>query len=104
MKASIIATLALVLTACALPQTTVRTGAAKPGLTVQGAPYDAILYVDGLSMGPAKQFDGNPSVLAVLEGVHTLEIRQGSAVIFHDKALFSNGETHPIKLLAGAAP
>ena len=102
MKTPIVAALALVLSACALPQTTVRTGAPKPGLTVQGAPYDAILYVDGLSMGLAKQFDGKPTVLAVLEGVHTLEIRQGSAVIFHDKALFSNGVTHPIDLLSGA--
>ena len=102
MKASIVAGLAFALCACALPQTTVRTGAPQPGVTVQGAPSDAVLFVDGLSMGPAKQFDGNPKVLAVLEGVHTLEIHQGSTVIFHDKALFSNGETHPIKLLPGA--
>jgi hypothetical protein len=101
LKASIVA-LVFALSACALPQTTVRTGAAQPGVTVQGAPSDAVLFVDGLSMGPAKQFDGNPNVLAVLEGVHTLEIHQGSTVIFHDKALFSNGETHPIKLLPGA--
>jgi hypothetical protein len=43
-------------------------------------------------------------VLAVIEGVHTLEIHQGSTVIFRDKALFSGGETHPIKLLPVAAP
>jgi hypothetical protein len=54
-------------------------------------------------MGAAGQFDGKPRVLAVLEGVHTLEIQQGSAVIFHDKALFSSGETHPIKLVPRAA-
>jgi hypothetical protein len=103
LKASIAVLLALALSACALPQTTVRTGALQPGLIVQGAPSGAVLYVDGLSMGYAQQFDGNPKVLAVLEGVHTLEIHQGTTVIFHDKALFSNGETHPIKLLPGAA-
>jgi hypothetical protein len=102
-KVIISAALALALGACALPQTTVRTGAAQPGLIVEGAPADAILYVDGLSMGAAGQFDGKPRVLAVLEGVHTLEIQQGSAVIFHDKALFSSGETHPIKLIPRAA-
>lgn len=103
MKASIVAAFALALSACALPQTTVRTGSSQPGLIVQGAPSDAVLYVDGLSMGLARQFDGKPRVLAVLEGVHTLDIQQGSAVIFHDKAFFSSGETHPIKLLPGAA-
>jgi hypothetical protein len=55
-------------------------------------------------MGLAHQFDGKPKVLAVIEGVHTLEIHQGSKVIFRDKALFSGGETHPIKLLPVAAP
>jgi hypothetical protein len=54
-------------------------------------------------MGAARQFDGKPHVLAVLEGVHTLEIHQGSVVIFHDKALLIGGETHPIKLLPVAA-
>ena len=103
MKAPTVAALALALSACALPQTTVRTGSSQPSVIVQGAPSDAVLYVDGLSMGLAHQFDGKPKVLAVIEGVHTLEIHQGSAVIFHDKALFSSGETHPIKLLPVAA-
>ncbi len=56
MKVIISAALALALGACALPQTTVRTGASQPGLIVD-----------------------------------------------HDKALFSGGETHPIKLLPVAA-
>lgn len=102
MKISILAAALLFLSACSLPQTTVRTGAAQPSLIVEGAPAGAILIVDGVSMGPAMQFDGKPKVLAVVEGVHTLEIRQGSTVIFRDKALFSGGETHPIKLLPGA--
>ena len=104
MKTLIAVALVLTLSACALPQTTVRTGATQPGLIVQGASSGAVLYVDGLSMGPAEQYDGKPKVLAVLAGVHTLEIHQGSTVIFHDKALFTNGETHPIRLLPSAAP
>jgi hypothetical protein len=89
------------LSACALPQTTVRTGSQQPTLVVKGAPSGTVLYVDGLAMGPAAQFDGNPNVLAVLEGAHLLEIRQGNAVIYHDKIFLSNGETHPITLLPG---
>lgn len=89
------------LSACALPQTTVRTGSVQPSLVVKGAPAGTILYVDGLAMGPAAQFDGNPNVLAVLEGAHQLEIRQGNAVIYHDKAFLRSGETHPITLLPG---
>jgi hypothetical protein len=98
-----IAALVTVLTACALPQTTVRTGSAQPSLVVKGAPSGTVLYVDGLPMGPAPQFDGNPDVLAVLEGVHLVEIRQGTAVIYHDRVFLSSGETHPITVLPGAS-
>jgi hypothetical protein len=91
------------LSACALPQTTVRTGSEQPSLVVKGAPSGTVLYVDGLAMGPAEQFNGDPNVLAVLEGVHQVEIRQGSAVIYHDKVFLSSGETHPITLLPGAS-
>ena len=92
------------LSACTLPQTTVRTGSEQPSLLVKNAPSGTVLYVDGLAMGPAPQFDGNPTVLAVLEGPHQVEIRQGTTVIYHDKIFVSNGETHPIVLLPSAHP
>ena len=40
------------LSACALPQTTVRTGSEQPSLVVKGAPTGTVLYVDGLAMAP----------------------------------------------------
>lgn len=98
-----VAGLVAILSACALPQTTVRTGSAQPSLLVKNAPSDSVIYVDGLAMGPAPRFDGNPTVLAVLEGAHQVEIRQGTAVIYHDKIFVSNGETHPIVLLQSAS-
>ena len=102
LKALSIVLLLTVLSACALPQTTVRTGSQQPSLVVKGAWSGTVLYVDGLPMGPAAQFDGDPNVLAVLEGAHQVEIREGNAVVFHDKVFVSNGETHPITLVRGA--
>ena len=102
MKPLMPAVLCLVLSACALPQTTVRTGSAQPGLIVRGAPSGTYLYVDGLNMGPAPQFDGDPKVLAVLEGSHQVEIRLGSALVYKDKVFVSSGETHTISVLPGA--
>jgi hypothetical protein len=103
LRAASTVALLTVLSACALPQTTVRTGSEQPSLVVKGAPSGATLYVDGLAMGSADQFNGDPSVLAVLEGAHLVEVRQGNAVIYHDKVFLSNGETHPITILPGAA-
>ena len=93
----------IMLSACALPQTTVTSGSTQPGLVVTGAPSDAVLYVDGLTMGRASQFDGHPRVLAVLQGPHQVEVREGSAVLYHDKIFLSNGETRSVKLLPVAA-
>src|SRR5262249_54790013 len=104
LRALSIAVLFIALSACALPQTTVRTGSAQPSLLVKGAPSGTVLYVDGLAMGPAAQFDGDPNVLAVLEGVHLVEVRQGNSVIYHDRVFLSSGETHPITVLPGVSP
>lgn len=104
MKLIVAATLLLALSGCALPQTTVRTGSTQPSLTVKGAPAGAVLFVDGLAMGAAQQFDGNPKVLAVLEGAHQIEIRQGTSVVYSEKLYVAPGETHTVTVLPGAAP
>ncbi len=99
-RTAIILALAL-LAACTLPQTTVRTGSTQPSLVLKGAPEGSTVYVDGLSMGDAKQFDGNPKVLAVLEGTHKLEIRQGSNSVYSEKVFVASGETHVVTVVGG---
>ena len=86
----------LVLSACALPESRVSSGASSPTLIVIGAPAGSTLYVDGLMMGEAGKYDGHPGVLAVREGVHQIEVRSGNAVVFREKALVSGGETHKV--------
>jgi hypothetical protein len=90
------------LSGCSLPQTTVRSGSSQPGLIVKGAPNGSTLFVDGLAIGPASEFDGNPKVLTVLEGVHKVEVRSGTTVIYSEKTLASNGETHTVTIVGGA--
>lgn len=104
MKALLASALMVTLSACALPQTTVRTGSAQPSLVVTGAPSGAVLYVDGLPMGSAPQYDGRPRTLAVLEGPHQVEVRDGSRALYKGKVFVSSGETHTIAILPGAAP
>lgn len=94
---------AALLGGCTLPQTTVHTGSAQPGLIVKGAPAGAVLYVDGLQAGAASQYDGNPRVLAVLEGTHKVEVRVGATSVFSDKIFVGNGETHTVTVVSGAS-
>ena len=99
----IVCTAIALLAGCALPQTKVSSGSAQPGLIVKGAPAGSLLYVDGLVIGPATQFDGKPKVLTVLEGVHQVDIRQGSATVYSEKAFVSSGETHTVTVVGGPA-
>ena len=94
---------ATLLSACSLPQTTVRSGSAQPGLIVSGAPDGSTLFVDGLQIGPATQYDGDPNVLTVLEGTHTVEIRKDGGVVFSGKTFVGAGETHTVQVVGGAA-
>ena len=103
MKVIVVAALLLALSGCVLPQTTVRTGSTQPSLTVKGAPAGAVLFVDGLAMGAAQQFDGNPKVLAVLEGAHQVEVHQGTSVVYSEKVYVTAGEIHVVTVLPGAA-
>ena len=87
-----------------MPQTTVRTGMSPPTLMVTGAPSGALLFVDGLDMGSAAQYDGNPKVLAVLEGTHQVEVRFGSNVVHREKAFVSSGQSHTVAVGGAATP
>ena len=101
MKPILITALSLLLAACALPETAVKTGSPRPQLAIKGAPSDAVLIVDGLPMGTAPQYDGNPKLLIVEEGVHQVEVRRGGKTIHAEKAFISNGETKTITVNAG---
>ena len=96
----IVATLA----ACSMPQTNVRTGMSPPTLIVAGAPSGSVLVVDGLDMGSAAQYDGNPKVLAVLEGTHQVEVRLGSNIVYREKAYVSSGQSHTVAVAGAVSP
>ena len=103
MKPLVIMIVIAALTGC-MPQTTVRTGMSPPTLMVTGAPSGSVLVVDGLDMGSAAQYDGNPKVLAVLEGTHQVEVRLGSNVVHREKAFVSSGQSHTVAVSGAASP
>lgn len=90
----------LMLNACALPDTQVKTGAVRPSLLIQGAPPNAVLYVDGLAIGSADQYDGT-KILAIEEGMHQVQIKQGELVLHAEKIVVSSGETRTVTMNRG---
>jgi PBP1b-binding outer membrane lipoprotein LpoB len=77
--------LAMALGSCAMPNTTVRTVDDRPSLAIKGAPPTAILLVDGIPMGVANQYDGEPRTLTVEPGSHTVGIAIGNQIIFEQR-------------------
>lgn len=67
---------------CAMPATTVKTVDTRPSISITGAPQDAALFVDGLDMGIAGQYDGHPKILLIEPGTHRIEIRKDGALIY----------------------
>lgn len=89
--------LVFILTGCSLPSTTVRSVDSRPGIAVTGAPDEAELLVDGLTVGKASAFDGSPKVLTVEPGTHRITVRQGDTVLY-DQQVFVDSETKTIRL------
>jgi hypothetical protein len=62
---------------------------------------DMVLVMDGITIGPANRFDGNPGVLIVEEGVHQIEIVREGKTVHSEKTFVSSSETRVITINSG---
>jgi len=87
MKKSILALLVgtFALGGCSMPSTVVRTVDDRPTLAFKGAPKEATLFVDGINMGSASQYDGDPKVLTVETGTHNVLVKIGQEDVFEKR-------------------
>jgi hypothetical protein len=91
--------LAAAVSGCAypMPATTV-VKEDRPGIGFEDASSTALLYVDGLDMGHAAQFDGKSQVLSIEPGTHLLQVKDQGAMLFSKKIFVSTGETRIFKI------
>lgn len=71
-----------------LPITKVETGDSRPVLAIEGAPQNSGLYIDGLKVGNANDYDGNPHVLLIEPGTHKVSIRTLGGKSIYDQRIF----------------
>jgi len=83
--------------ACAGPATVVRTVDTRPAIAVVGAPPGAILFLDGVAVGDAGAYDGNPGVLRVEAGTHQVELRVDGRATFTER-VFVESELKTVKV------
>ena len=84
--------------ACAMPSTVVQTPDTRPGLAIEGAPPGAILFLDGVQVGEANRYDGQPNVLRVEPGTHTVAIKGGDGAELLEQKIFVESELKTIKV------
>ena len=83
--------LALMISACAYPSSSVTQGGKVTALYFDHAPVGAQVFVDGADAGLAEQFNGLEATLAVTPGRHIVELRMDGAEIFRTDLFLGDG-------------
>lgn len=98
MRQQLFVLLVVLLSACAMPSTTVRTTDTRPSLAFEGAPAGATVYVDGILIGEAEKFDGQPGVLTVEPGTHHISVKGLDGTVLFERKIFIESEIKTIKV------
>ncbi len=86
------------LAACAMPNTTVRTTDTRPSLAFDGAPDGSVLYVDGQKIGDPNQYDGQPNILVVEPGTHTVVVKGADGAPLFERKVYVESELKTLKV------
>ena len=85
MRKPLAISLMILLAACSMPSTVVKTPDTRPSLAFEGAPEGAVLFLDGVRTGLANQYDGQPNVLRVEPGTHLVTIRGADGAVLLER-------------------
>lgn len=80
-----------------MPSSNLKTVDIRPMIAIDGAPHDAELFIDGLRVGKASDFDGRPNVLLIEQGTHLVIIKNKDQVLYQQR-IFAESELKTIKL------
>ena len=83
----------LIVAACAYPTTRTDIPDERPSLAFTNAPEGSTVWVDGLQMGAAHDFNGTDRVLLVEPGNHVVEVRMGERVLLTRRVFLSGPAT-----------
>lgn len=98
MKTILLLLLLFTLSACSMPFTQVQTVDTSPSLIIQGAPQYSVLFVDGIRIGLANDYNGQPNALKLIPGTHLISIVSASNSEILKQKIFLESETKTISL------
>lgn len=91
----IIALLCCLVAGCSLPATSVRSVDSRPSLAIKGTSPSAELLIDGLNMGKAEAFNGDPQVLTIEPGTHKVSVVDHGRTVY-EQNIFVESELKTI--------
>ena len=62
-------------------------------------PSNAEVYVDGNAVGRAKEFNGNPGLLRLSHGTHTIELKKDGYQSYIRRVFVGNEAIEPINIM-----
>ncbi len=81
------------------PQEMIRTDSQAGRVIFKVDPNKALVVIDGVERGMARDFDGTPAILELPEGVHLIELRHPEHETFRTKIYLSDTvETIRVKM------
>ena len=81
-----------------MPTTEVQSVDDRPQLAIKNAPPAAVLFVDGMRIGPASEYDGKPKVLLLEAGTHKVMIESLTGELLYNREIFVDSELKTIVL------
>jgi hypothetical protein len=72
-----------------------------PEIVVTGAPAGTAIFIDDVQNGQVAEVNGKPQVLSVAAGMHVIEVRAGSTVIYREQTYVSTGDNPVINVRSG---
>lgn len=75
------------------PNTGVVIADERPTIAFSSAPKGSQVFIDGVAMGPADEFDGQNKVLLVEPGTHVVEVRRKGGVLLSERVFLGEGAT-----------
>jgi hypothetical protein len=72
-----------------------------PELVVTGAPAGSAVFIDDVQSGQVAEANGKPQVLRVPAGMHVVEVRVGSTVIYREQTYVNTGDNPVINVRSG---
>jgi PEGA domain len=91
--------LAFFLPGCGLPTETLKAVGNEGLLKIVAEPGSAEVYVDGNFVGKAHDFNGNPGLLKLTHGTHTIELKKDGYQPYTRRVFVGNEAIEPINIM-----